>query len=56
MNAATGAPEIIVDNGDFLPAERAGTIGQRVLTALTFQIVMHLISRRLTQVNYGLAL
>lgn len=54
-NTRAGTAEIIIDDLDVGKAELAGTLGERILTTLTFTIVGNLISSRLADVDDGLA-
>src|SRR5207237_10758068 len=51
IDAASRAAQIIVDDLDCGPAERAATIGEPVLTAAALRIVQKLIGRRLADVD-----
>ena len=53
-NAAAGTAEVVIDDGDVVPAEVSSAFGQIVLAPLAFQVVGDLISRRLTDVDDGL--
>ena len=53
-DAAAGAAEIVIDDGDIAPAELPRAIGKTVLAALALQIVGDLIGGRLTDVDDGL--
>src|ERR1035437_6004595 len=44
-------PQIVIDNIDVLPAQRACTIDKGILEPLAFQIVLHLTRRGLTDVH-----
>src|SRR5207244_1073781 len=49
--SASRDSEIVIDYVDVLPAQRAHTIDQSVLAALTFKVVLHLTRRGLTDVH-----
>src|SRR5664279_208675 len=51
--SASRDSEIIIDYLYVLPAERACTIDQAILPALTLKVVLHLIRRGLTNVHTG---
>ena len=51
--SASRDSEIVVDYVDVLPAQRARTIDQSVLAALTFEVVLHLTRSGLTDVHTG---
>src|SRR6266550_8103273 len=51
--SASRDSEIVIDYVDFLPAQRACTIDQAILTTLTFKVVLHLTRRGLTDVHTG---
>ena len=52
---AGGSPEIVIDRHDVPEAVRPGEIGQPILPALTFQVVVHLGAGRLPHVHDGAA-
>src|SRR5664279_651014 len=53
MYSAPRDSEIIIDHLYLLPTQRACTIDQAILSALTFKVVLHLSGRGLTNVHTG---
>src|SRR5258708_39437799 len=43
--------EIVVDDVDILPAQRTCPIGESILPALAFEVMLHLIRRGLAELN-----
>ncbi len=54
-DAAGGHAEVVVDDHDFCPAERARPIGQGVLASAALVVVAQLVGRRLPHVHVGAA-
>ena len=48
VDAGAGAPEVVVDDHDILPAQLPRAVRKAVLTPPAFVIVQHLVSGRLT--------
>jgi hypothetical protein len=53
MYSAPRDSEIIIDHLYLLPTQRACTIHQTILSALTFKVALHLSRRGLTNVHTG---
>src|SRR5260370_42204084 len=50
---AAGTSEIVVNDLDRGPAERASAIGEAILATATLMVVQELVGRRLANVNVG---
>jgi hypothetical protein len=51
----SGAAEIFVEDDDLLPAQLSSPTGERLLTAAALMIVLHLVERRLPNIDVGRA-